>query len=51
MDLSSSFAHSDRVQEVPILEMVGYPVVVYPDKELLNYANERGRVVKGASRR
>ena len=51
VDLSSSYAYGDRVQDIPMLEMVGHPVAVYPDKELLAYANERGWTVIGASRR
>ena len=51
VDLSSSYAYGDRVQDIPMLEMVGHPVAAYPDKELLYYANERGWTVIGASRR
>jgi len=49
MNLSSSYAYGDRVQDIPMLEMVGYPVAVYPDKELLAYANERSWRVIGVS--
>lgn len=49
VNLSSSYAYGDRVQDIPMLEMVGHPVAVYPDKELLTYANERGWTVIGAS--
>jgi len=49
VNLSSSYAYGDRVQDIPMLEMVGHPVAVYPDKELLNYACERGWRVIGAS--
>lgn len=49
VNLSSSYAYGDRVQDIPLLEMVGHPVAVYPDKELLTYANERGWTVIGAS--
>jgi len=51
VNLSSSYAYGDRVQDIPMLEMVGHPVAVYPDKELLTYANERGWTVIGASHR
>lgn len=51
VDLSSSYAYGDRVQDIPMLEMVGHPVAAYPDEEFLNYANERGWTVIGASRR
>ena len=49
VNFSSSYAYGDRVQDIPILEMVGHPVAAYPDKELLTYANERGWTVLGAS--
>jgi len=42
VNLSSSYTYGDRVQDIPMLEMVGYPVAVYPDKELLTYASEMG---------
>ena len=49
VNLSSSYTYGDRVQDIPMLEMVGYPVAVYPDKELLNYASERSWKVIGTS--
>ncbi len=49
VNLSSSYAYGDRVQDIPMLEMVGHAVAVYPDKELLTYANERGWRVIGVS--
>jgi len=49
VNLSLSYAYGDRVQDTSILEMVGHPIAVYPDKELLDYANERGWKVIGAS--
>lgn len=42
VNLPSSYAYGDRVQDIPMLEMVGNPVAVYPDKELFTYARERG---------
>ncbi len=51
VNLPLSYAYGDRAQDIPILEMVGHPIAVYPDKELLDYANERGWTVIGASRR
>lgn len=50
VDLPASYAYGDRVQDIPVLEMVGHPVAAYPDDGLLNYANERGWTVIGASR-
>jgi len=49
VDISSSYAYGDRVQDISMLEMVGHPIAVYPDKELLDYANERGWTVIGVS--
>ena len=48
VNLSSSYAYGDRVQDIPVLETVGHPVAAYPDKELLTYANERGWTVIGS---
>ncbi|HEV3226647.1 MAG TPA: HAD-IB family hydrolase [Acidimicrobiales bacterium] len=40
IDLSSSFAYSDSATDLPMLECVGHPVVVNPDRELLREARE-----------
>jgi HAD superfamily hydrolase (TIGR01490 family) len=42
IDLDASFAYSDSVTDVPMLEAVGNPVAVNPDKELRVVAEERG---------
>lgn len=42
IDLSESFAYSDSITDLPMLEMVGHPVVVNPDSELAAIAKERG---------
>lgn len=42
LDLPNSFAYSDSVTDVPMLETVGHPVAVNPDKGLLKVATERG---------
>lgn len=42
IDLDHSFAYSDSVTDVPMLEAVGHPVAVNPDKALLKVATERG---------
>jgi len=42
LDLSASFAYSDSVTDLPMLETVGYPVAVNPDKALLKEALDRG---------
>mgnify|MGYP001331377004 CR=1 FL=1 len=42
ISLPDSFAYSDSFNDVPMLELVGNPVVVNPDDELLALAQERG---------
>lgn len=41
LSLPDSFAYSDSVTDLPMLEAVGHPVVVNPDKELAQTAEER----------
>lgn len=41
-DLDGSFAYSDSSSDMPMLEMVGHPYVVNPDKSLRKTAAERG---------
>ncbi|MGH2773889.1 MAG: HAD family hydrolase [Actinomycetota bacterium] len=41
IDLDNSFAYTDSITDVPMLETVGHPVVVNPDKELRKIAVER----------
>lgn len=41
-DLAASYAYSDSITDVPMLEAVGHPSVVNPDKELRWIASERG---------
>ena len=41
-DLEHSFAYSDSVTDVPMLEAVGHPHVVNPDKELRRTAAAKG---------
>ena len=41
-DLDGSFAYSDSVTDVPMLEAVGHPHAVNPDKELRRIAADRG---------
>jgi HAD superfamily hydrolase (TIGR01490 family) len=41
IDLSRSFAYSDSITDVPMLEAVGNPVAVNADKELRKIAEER----------
>lgn len=42
IELSRSFAYSDSVTDLPMLEAVGNPVAVNPDKDLRRIAVERG---------
>jgi HAD superfamily hydrolase (TIGR01490 family) len=46
IDLEHSYAYSDSVTDVPMLEAVGHPVAVNPDKELRALALERGWEVR-----
>lgn len=41
IDLAHSFAYSDSYTDAPMLEVVGHPVVVNPDRVLLKLARER----------
>ncbi|NNE72914.1 MAG: HAD-IB family hydrolase [Acidimicrobiales bacterium] len=41
IDLDASYAYSDSITDLPMLEAVGHPVVVNPDKSLLKVAAER----------
>jgi phosphoserine phosphatase len=41
-DLAGSYAYSDSVTDVHMLEIVGHPYAVNPDKELRRIARERG---------
>jgi HAD superfamily hydrolase (TIGR01490 family) len=42
IDLEGSFAYSDSITDLPMLEAVGNPVAVNPEKELRSIAEERG---------
>ncbi len=42
IDLSASFAYSDSATDLPMLEAVGHPVAVNPDRVLARIARERG---------
>ncbi len=46
IDLLRSYAYSDSKSDIPMLELVGNPVVVNPDRELLSLARERGWEVR-----
>jgi HAD superfamily hydrolase (TIGR01490 family) len=42
IDLTGSYAYSDSITDLPMLEIVGYPVAVNPDRELRREAERRG---------
>ena len=42
LDLARSFAYSDSITDLPMLEAVGHPVAVNPDRALLHEAEARG---------
>jgi len=46
IDLERSWAYSDSATDLPMLEAVGNPVVVNPDRELARVARERGWEVR-----
>jgi phosphoserine phosphatase len=41
VNLPQSYAYSDSITDLPMLELVGHPVAVNPDKELARVARER----------
>ncbi len=46
IDLERSYAYSDSVTDVPMLEAVGNPVAVNPDRDLAKVAADRGWEVR-----
>jgi len=50
IDLGASYAYSDSATDVPMLEVVGHPVAVNPDRELARVAAERGWEVRTFAR-
>ena len=42
IDLAQSYAYTDSVSDLPMLEAVGHPVAVNPDRALAAIARERG---------
>ncbi len=41
VDLSASYAYADSISDLPLFEMVGHPVAVYPDAQLAALAREK----------
>jgi HAD superfamily hydrolase (TIGR01490 family) len=50
IDLSASYAYSDSATDIPMLEVVGHPVAVNPDRELARLAKEHGWDVRTFAR-
>jgi phosphoserine phosphatase len=50
IDLAESYAYSDSATDLPMLECVGHPTVVNPDRELRRIAAERGWEVRAFQR-
>ena len=46
VDLSRSYAYADSISDLPMLEAVGRPVAVNPDRRLRSAAEERGWQVR-----
>lgn len=50
IDLSASWAYSDSVSDLPMLQAVGHPVAVNPDRDLRRRAQEEGWPVRDFQR-
>jgi HAD superfamily hydrolase (TIGR01490 family) len=50
IDLAASYAYSDSATDIPMLEAVGHPVAVNPDRELARVARQRGWEIRHFSR-
>jgi HAD superfamily hydrolase (TIGR01490 family) len=46
LDLEHSWAYSDSATDIPMLELVGHPVAVNPDRELAKVAKDRGWLIE-----
>ncbi len=46
LDLTASYAYSDSITDLPMLEAVGHPVAVNPDRDLARAAAQRGWPVR-----
>jgi phosphoserine phosphatase len=51
LDLARCAAYSDSANDIPMLEAVGDPCAINPDRELRAYARERGWRVRDYRRR
>jgi HAD superfamily hydrolase (TIGR01490 family) len=50
IDLAQSYAYSDSITDLPMLELVGHPVVVNPDRDLARIARDRNWEVRNFER-
>jgi HAD superfamily hydrolase (TIGR01490 family) len=50
VNLAMSYAYSDSITDLPMLELVGHPVVVNPDRELARVARERDWEIRNFER-
>jgi HAD superfamily hydrolase (TIGR01490 family) len=50
IDLAASYAYSDSITDLPMLETVGHPVAVNADRELAAIARERGWELRNFTR-
>lgn len=50
IDLAASWAYSDSVSDLPMLQAVGHPVAVNPDRELRHHATQAGWMVRDFQR-
>jgi HAD superfamily hydrolase (TIGR01490 family) len=41
IDFAASYAYADSISDLPLFEMVGHPVAVYPDPQLAALAREK----------
>jgi HAD superfamily hydrolase (TIGR01490 family) len=46
LDLDESYAYTDSITDLPMLETIGHPIVVNPDKALHKIATDRGWEVR-----
>ncbi|MDO5719622.1 MAG: HAD-IB family hydrolase [Actinomycetaceae bacterium] len=49
-DLSQCWAYSDSISDLPLLELVGRPVAVNPDRQLRKVAKERNWAIRSFTR-
>lgn len=50
-DMGEAYAYADSIHDLPLLMLVGHPVAVNPDQELLKEAKQRGwEIIKDGSK-